>query len=396
MQQHPVEMIHLVLDDLRQKALEPPSAHRTVETLPLDGDETMPQRPEEPPGNRETPLVGMVRQRTPQHHRIHHHPDDLTGLEHEHPQRHPHLGRRQTHTVEQPHHREHPVHQHTQGIVEDPHRNRRYTQTRGRLDEKRTHRDSSPRRNTSPTASILTHTETSCPLPPPPHAAGNAGRRTTRTIRDMQHEATTRQSPLRRRIIGAAILAAFVSCAAPWNAQAHASSPGETGTPEENPSAPPATTPDTGEAGTPPTDTTPPERNSPAPGSSDQTRRTWRKVVVDLSEQELTVYDQHGKSILTWEISSGAPKTPTPVGRYRVTSKSRRTFATGNPAVTMEHMVRFKGGIGFHSIPRLRGNPFPTPLGERGVSHGCIRIADANARMLYRNLPYGALVIVKP
>lgn len=126
------------------------------------------------------------------------------------------------------------------------------------------------------------------------------------------------------------------------------------------------------------------------------TEPAWAKVVVDLSEQRLVVHDHAGNIVRTWKVSTGDDATPTPIGRYRVTSKSLRTHAVGNPRVTMSHMVRFRGGIGFHSIPRLDGKPLDTPLGERGVSHGCVRLADRNARELYRRLPVGATVVVKP
>lgn len=197
-----------------------------------------------------------------------------------------------------------------------------------------------------------------------------------------------------KKLLPTTLLAALLLTAASWNSQISAqAAPTEQETITDAPNNEPVeTTPEN-----PTTDgqeTVIPEPLEPAPVPV--TPRTWRKVVVDLSEQELTVYDQHGRVVHTWKVSSGAPKTPTPVGSYRVTSKSRRTFSRGNPNVTMEHMVRFKGGIGFHSIPRLNGTPLATPLGERGVSLGCLRMADGNARMLYRNLPVGAVVIVKP
>jgi lipoprotein-anchoring transpeptidase ErfK/SrfK len=36
-----------------------------------------------------------------------------------------------------------------------------------------------------------------------------------------------------------------------------------------------------------------------------------------------------------------------------------------------------------------------TPLGVKGVSHGCVRLADANARELFKKLPLGAVVVVQ-
>lgn len=221
----------------------------------------------------------------------------------------------------------------------------------------------------------------------------NAGNNGTRTITDMQNIEN------HRMLAPSALLAAFLLVTSPWTGQANAAAtpieqtiaantPG--GEPVENDQGTPTNTPgtDTPELSEP----SEPSEPTPVPSAP----RAWRKVVVDLSEQDLTIYDQHGEIIHIWGISSGAPKTPTSTGRYHVTSKSRRTFAVANPDVTMQHMVRFDGGIGFHSIPRLRGNPLWTPLGERGVSHGCIRMADANARTLYRNLPIGATVIVQP
>lgn len=199
------------------------------------------------------------------------------------------------------------------------------------------------------------------------------------------------RSTLTRRGLAALTLTAVLVTAAPWNGNAHALKPvlatgiaRGSGTGDHN----------DGPAGTG-AGTAPGEGRDETTETSPAAPATWKNVVVDLSEQSLTVYDRRGTIVFTRPISSGSTKTPTPTGRYRVTSKSRRTFAVTNPDVTMEHMVRFNGGIGFHSIPRRGGIPLATPLGERGVSHGCIRMADQDARTLYRNLPVGASVIVQ-
>ena len=83
----------------------------------------------------------------------------------------------------------------------------------------------------------------------------------------------------------------------------------------------------------------------------------------------------------------------TPTGTFHVQSKSQRAYA-GN-GVYMDWMTRFNGGIGFHSIPKKSsGQDIPTPLGQAPVSHGCIRMADANAEVVYQNLPIGAVIEV--
>lgn len=132
-----------------------------------------------------------------------------------------------------------------------------------------------------------------------------------------------------------------------------------------------------------------------APHHAEAAPPAWSRVVIDLSEQHIEVFDTTGVRLHRWPASTGAASTPTPRGRFKVTSKSRHTFVRDNPSVTMAYMTRFKGGIGFHGIPRRNGTPLATPLGKRPVSHGCIRLADSHAAKLFKNLPIGADVIVQ-
>jgi len=115
-------------------------------------------------------------------------------------------------------------------------------------------------------------------------------------------------------------------------------------------------------------------------------------VLVSLSRQHAYV-TFGGRIVRDIPISSGA-RGQTPSGRFRVSSKSRATSANGNPSVTMAYMTRFNGGIGFHGIPRKNGRPLSTPLGRRPVSHGCIRMADTNAKFVFQTVPKGSLVVV--
>jgi lipoprotein-anchoring transpeptidase ErfK/SrfK len=59
-------------------------------------------------------------------------------------------------------------------------------------------------------------------------------------------------------------------------------------------------------------------------------------------------------------------------------------------------MTRFNGGIGFHGIPRQGSTALKTPLGVKPVSHGCIRMADADAQWIYENVGRGTPVNVIP
>ncbi len=132
--------------------------------------------------------------------------------------------------------------------------------------------------------------------------------------------------------------------------------------------------------------------------ASSKTPSKWErlnKVVVDLSSQRASLYASDGSLLAVWPVSSGSKAHPTPTGVFRVSSRSRRTFYTPHPWVTMEYMTRFNSNIGFHAIPRDKGKPIWTPLGRYGVSHGCVRLSDSNAAILYRFLPPRATVVVQ-
>lgn len=129
----------------------------------------------------------------------------------------------------------------------------------------------------------------------------------------------------------------------------------------------------------------------PTPGN-DPASGKWAKGVVTLSNQQATFYDTAGNIVFQVPISSGKNGL-TPTGTFHVQSKSERAYA-GN-GVYMDWMTRFNGGIGFHSIPKKSsGEDIPTPLGQAPVSHGCIRMADANAKTVFQNLPIGAVIEV--
>lgn len=121
-------------------------------------------------------------------------------------------------------------------------------------------------------------------------------------------------------------------------------------------------------------------------------------VVVDLSDQHLTVYNAAGAEVSRWPISTGAPGDETPAGSFAVQSRQRVGTAKDAETTHMDFFTVFNGNIGFHGIPWVgtRDQRLPTPLGIEGVSHGCIRMEDVNAEYLYTFLPDGAPVTVQP
>jgi len=127
------------------------------------------------------------------------------------------------------------------------------------------------------------------------------------------------------------------------------------------------------------------------------------KIVVDLSEQTTVVYDKNGAVLKTFDVSTGLDSS-TPLGSFKVFSKSSRTFYTPRPEEKMRWMTRFTkgrrgGNIGFHGIPykvtKGREVAFPTPLGVAPSSHGCVRMLETEAKWIYTHSDIGTVVKVQ-
>lgn len=115
-------------------------------------------------------------------------------------------------------------------------------------------------------------------------------------------------------------------------------------------------------------------------------------ITIDKSAQHAYVHDG-GKLIKVIPVSTGA-NDATPSGNFSIYSKSYWAQASSEGSVRMQYMSRFLGGYGMHAIPRRNGVPLSTPLGQYPVSHGCVRMADADAQWVYENLPIGTPVSV--
>ena len=117
-------------------------------------------------------------------------------------------------------------------------------------------------------------------------------------------------------------------------------------------------------------------------------------IDVSLGSQRVRVWGTDGTLMKEFPVSTGS-RGRTPSGSFRVYRRSASTVSTTDYITTMQWMTNFTGGIGFHGIPRKYGQALYTPLGERPVSAGCVRMADADAEWIYRNVPNGTRVHVK-
>ena len=147
----------------------------------------------------------------------------------------------------------------------------------------------------------------------------------------------------------------------------------------------------------------PPTTTTLPPVSGPQRGRTKIAVVrVILSEQRAYVFAPTHRLIATLPVSTGLLDT-TPVGVFKVFSKSALAVFSPEPGEKMRWMTRFAKGpmgdnVGFHGIPfkvtKQGETPIPTPLGIAPASHGCVRLRVADAKWIFDNLPVGGVVRV--
>lgn len=96
-----------------------------------------------------------------------------------------------------------------------------------------------------------------------------------------------------------------------------------------------------------------------------------------------------------YAISSGLPKTPTPVGEFKVLNKNRRAWSKSAKLWMPWWMGISHKGYGLHELPEWPGGlkEGAAHLG-RMASHGCVRMGEGIAKMIYDWTPVGTPVSV--
>jgi hypothetical protein len=124
-----------------------------------------------------------------------------------------------------------------------------------------------------------------------------------------------------------------------------------------------------------------------------------KNMEVDLSEQKLWL--KIGDNVIReFRVSTGKPKTPTPIGTTSIIQKSEVRVAGAAPHYIMPKWMMFRnGGFGFHALPSLandHGVFWREALNHIGSarSHGCIRLLPQDAEFAYNFAEVGTKVVV--
>jgi L,D-transpeptidase ErfK/SrfK len=127
-----------------------------------------------------------------------------------------------------------------------------------------------------------------------------------------------------------------------------------------------------------------------------------RRIVLKLRQRRVYVYDGD-KQVASYHVAVGKRGWETPTGRFQVIKKVRNPAwknpwngGIGEPgpdSVLGERWIGFwtdgKQTIGFHGTPGEH-------LIGRAVSHGCVRMRNADIRTMFELVEIGTPVIVQP
>ena len=119
-------------------------------------------------------------------------------------------------------------------------------------------------------------------------------------------------------------------------------------------------------------------------------------LVVDLSDQKLTVYDSQEQVVRIIPVSTGKAATPTPTGLGSVLTKYRSVTMRGRNYVAPG--VPYAMCITANELICLHGAPWQEDAGQAfGVprSNGCVRMPTAEARWLFENTQKGTKVLIQ-
>lgn len=124
-------------------------------------------------------------------------------------------------------------------------------------------------------------------------------------------------------------------------------------------------------------------------------KRLEKRIVIDLSEQRL-FQELGGVIIATHKVSSGKASTPTPVGTFKVGRKIPRAWSN-RAKLWMPYWMSFSRNLyGIHELPEWPGGKKEgvAHLGTP-VSHGCVRLGQGVAKVLYEWTPEGTAVVIR-
>lgn len=117
-------------------------------------------------------------------------------------------------------------------------------------------------------------------------------------------------------------------------------------------------------------------------------------IEISISKQKLYYYENN-KLIISTDVTTGKPSTPTPTGTFKVTGKARNTTLKGRDYISfVQYWIAFIGSsYGIHDASWR--STFGSNLYLTEGSHGCINTPTPAVKKLYEYVKVGTPVYIK-
>lgn len=117
-------------------------------------------------------------------------------------------------------------------------------------------------------------------------------------------------------------------------------------------------------------------------------------VVVDISDQKLTLYDNNQIILETSVVTGKENKSDTPTGMYSIYAKAEDTYLVGNGYRShVDYWMPFNGGVGLHDADWRQS--FGGTIYKTNGSHGCVNIPPEYADDIYNEVSVKTKVLVQ-
>lgn len=128
---------------------------------------------------------------------------------------------------------------------------------------------------------------------------------------------------------------------------------------------------------------------------SAQAKKLAKSILIDTKKQEL--YQQlNGITIRTHTVSTGKASMPTPKGSFTIANKAKRAWSKMY-GLWMPYWMGISGTrAGIHELPEWP-NGYKEGAKHLGipVSHGCVRLGEEAAKIVYEWTEVGTKVVIK-
>jgi lipoprotein-anchoring transpeptidase ErfK/SrfK len=99
-------------------------------------------------------------------------------------------------------------------------------------------------------------------------------------------------------------------------------------------------------------------------------------ITIDITTQEMTVSSVDGRTIYSFDVSTGRKGYSTPTGSFKPIRMHKMWYSAKYENAPMPYSIFFHGGYAIHGT---------TDIANLGTvaSHGCVRLHPDNAELLY-------------